>query len=166
MGNAFSVPFILSWTRLIEEDQIAHAFGRLFLFFTAHAFRRLSFFHFACVFAHVRLDVSFFHCASVQTSPFFRWACPQTSLFSFPLRMRSGSLFSFPLLIRLDISFFPLRMHSDASLFISAAHAFRPLNFFSAAHPFSRLVVMKRREKRPGVLLQEVMRDSLPQSLA
>lgn len=94
-------------TRLTEEDEIAHAFRRLSLFFTAHAFRRLSFIHLACVFAHVRLGVSFFHCASVQTSHFF-----------------------------------PLHMRSDVSLFISAVH------------PFSRLLVMKSREKRPGMLLR------------
>lgn len=79
----------------------------LSLFFTAHAFRRLSFIHLACVFAHVRLGVSFFHCASVQTSHFF-----------------------------------PLHMRSDVSLFISAVH------------PFSRLLVMKSREKRPRMLLR------------
>ena len=94
-------------TRLTEEDQIAHAFRRLSLFFTAHAFRRLSFIHLACVFAHVRLDVSFF-----------------------------------PLRIRTDVSFF------------SAAHALRCISFHSAVHPFSRLLVMKSREKRPGMPLR------------
>ena len=129
-------------TRLTEEDEIAHAFGRLSLFFTAHVFIRLSFIHFACVFAHVCLDVSFFPLRIRTDVPFI------------PLSMRSVSLFSFPLLIRSDVSFFPLRMRSDVSLFISAVH------------PFSRLLVMKSREKRPGMLLKEVMRDSLPQSLA
>ena len=129
-------------TRLTEEDQIADAFGRLSLFFTEHAFRRLSFIHFACVFAHVRLDVSFFP-LRIRTGVSF-----------FPLNIRSGSLFSFPLLIRSDVSFFPVCMRSDVSLFISAAHS------------FSRLLVMKSREKRPGMPLKEVMRDSFPQSLA
>ena len=129
-------------TRLTEEDEIAHAFGRLSLFFTAHAFIRLSFIHFACVFSRVCLDVSFFPLRIRTDVPFI------------PLSMRSVSLFSFPLLIRSDVSFFPLRMRSDVSLFISAVH------------PFSRLLVMKSREKRPGMLLKEVIRDSLPQSLA
>lgn len=129
-------------TRLTEEDQIAHAFGGLSLFFTAHAFRRLSFIHFACVFAHVCLDVSFFPLRILRTDVSF-----------IPLSMRSVSLFSFPLLIRSDVSFFPLRLRSDVSLFISAVH------------PFSRLLVMKSREKRPGMLLKEVMRDSLLKAL-
>ena len=64
--------------------------------------------------------------------------------------MRSGSLFSLPLLIRSNVSFVPLRMRSDVSLLISAAHAFRILKFFSTWHPFSRLLVMKSREKKAG----------------
>ena len=114
----------------------------LSFFFTEHAFRGLSFIHFACAFAHVRLDVSFFP------------LCIRTDVSFFPLSIRSGSLFSFPLLIRSDVSFFPLRMSWDVSLFISATH------------PFNRLLVMKSREKRPGMTLKEVMRDSLSQSLA
>ena len=114
-------------------------------------------------------SLSFFHCTWVQTSLFYPLRmCFRSRVFRrlffftahphrrliFPLSMRSVSLFSFPLLIRSDVSFFPLRMRSDVSLFISAAH------------PFSRLLVMKSREKRPGMPLQEMMRDSLPQSLA
>lgn len=77
-------------TRLTEEDQIAHAFRRLSLFFTAHAFRRLSFIHLACVFAHVRLDVSFFPLRiRTDVSFFFRCTCAQMYLFSFPLCIRS-----------------------------------------------------------------------------
>ena len=63
-------------TRLTEEDQIAHAFRRLSLFFTAHAFRRLSFIHLACVFAHVRLDVSFFPLRIRTDVSFFSAAHP------------------------------------------------------------------------------------------
>ena len=101
------------------------------LFFsTAHAFRRLSFIHFACVFAHVCLDVSFFP-LRIRTDVSF-----------FPLSMRSVSLFFFSVAYPFRRLLFPLRMRSDVSLFISAVH------------PFSRLLVMKSREKRPRMLLR------------
>lgn len=143
-----SSPLDVRWTRvthpmgtgLTEEDQIAHAFGRLSLFFTAHAFRRLSFIHFACVFAHVCLDVSFFPLRILTDVSFI------------PLSMRSVS-FLFRCLSVQTSPFFPLRLRLDVSLFISAVH------------PFSRLLVMKSREKRPGMLLKEVMRDSLLKAL-
>ena len=115
-------------------------------------------------------SLSFFHCTCVHTSLFYPLRmCFRSRVFRrlfffalrictdvpfIPLSMRSVSLFSFPLLIRSDVSFFPLRMRSEVSLFISAVH------------PISRLLVMESREKRPGMLLKEVMRDSLPQSLA
>ena len=76
------------------------------LFFsTAHAFRRLSFIHFACVFAHVCLDVSFFP-LRIRTDVSF-----------FPLSMRSVSLFFFSVA-------YPFRR-----LLFSAAHALRRISF-------------------------------------
>ena len=83
----------------------------------------------------VQTSLSFFHCACVQTSLFY------------PLGMcfRSRAfrrLFFFHCASVQTSHFFPLHMRSDVSLFISAVH------------PFSRLLVMKSREKRPGMLLR------------
>ena len=100
-------------TRLTQEDQIAHAFGRLSLFFhctcvqtslfyplrmcfRSRVFRRLFF---STAHPHRRLIFSaehafsvslfLFRCLSLQTSPFFRCAWAQKYLFSFPLCIRS-----------------------------------------------------------------------------
>ena len=154
-------------TRLIEEDPDSTCVRvSLFLIFHCACVQTSLFFHFACVSAHVRLGVSFFPLrictdfsffsaehAFRRLSFHFRCACVQGLSFL----CRCSSVQTSPLFrcacVQMYLFSFPPRMRSEFS------------NFFPPGIRSVVSLLWKAEKKRPGLLLQEVMCDSLPQSL-